>query len=101
MRWFIFVVLIVAQISVSFCEKARFDNYRVYSIKIENENQLQILQELENNPDGVIFTKAPFAVNIYAEIVVPPHKFADIFELLQENKFENEMKSDDLQRCIH
>lgn len=97
MRWFILVVICV-KISVIFCEKARFDNYRVYSIKIENEKQLKVLQELESNPDGFIFTEAPIAVKYSAEIVVPPHKIADINEFLEEFEFESDIKNHDLQR---
>lgn len=36
-------------------EKARFDNYRVYQISIENDEQLELLQQIENYPDGVSF----------------------------------------------
>ena len=41
--------------SVSCVEKARFDNYRVYEISIENEKQLELLQEIERFPDGVSY----------------------------------------------
>lgn len=35
------------------CEKARYDNYRVYEIFIENEDQLKLMREIENYPHGV------------------------------------------------
>jgi hypothetical protein len=35
------------------CEKARFDNYRVYEILIDNEKQLELMKSIENYPDGV------------------------------------------------
>lgn len=57
-----------------YAEKARFDNYRVYSAKIRNERQLELLQGLEAKQDGIIFFEAPFAVHKSAELVVPPHK---------------------------
>lgn len=34
-------------------EKARFDNYRVYKVKIENEDQYKIMKYLEENSDSV------------------------------------------------
>jgi hypothetical protein len=34
-------------------EKARFDNYRVYELNIENDDQLNLMKEIDNNPDGV------------------------------------------------
>ena len=40
---------------VSCVEKARFDNYRVYEINIENEKQLELMKEIERFPDGVSF----------------------------------------------
>lgn len=42
-------------LSVSCVEKARFDNYRVYEISIENEKQLELMQEIERFPDGVSY----------------------------------------------
>lgn len=34
-------------------EKARYDNYRVYEIFVENEDQLELMKQIENYPDGV------------------------------------------------
>lgn len=47
-------------------EKTRYDNYRVYSILVENEQHLKILQDLENSSeDGVsiIFSQNIFFLN--------------------------------------
>lgn len=45
------VLLCFAAVKAS--EKARFDNYRVYEIYIENDQQLELMQHIENYPDGV------------------------------------------------
>lgn len=34
-------------------EKARFDNYRIYSVKIDTTEQLTQLQDLDRHLDGV------------------------------------------------
>lgn len=34
-------------------EKARYDNYRVHEIFIDNEEQLKLMQEIDRYPDGV------------------------------------------------
>lgn len=34
-------------------EKARFDNYRIYNVKIDNTEQLHQLQEIDMHLDGV------------------------------------------------
>lgn len=47
------VILFAFVFAVTAVEKARYDNYRVYSIFVENQEQLNLLKEIENNPDGV------------------------------------------------
>lgn len=46
-------LLALACVSSAFAEKARYDNYRVYTVAIQTEKQLETIQSLENNPDGV------------------------------------------------
>lgn len=38
---------------ISHAEKARFDNYRVYDIQIENVDQLKALRQLADTSDSV------------------------------------------------
>lgn len=51
-----FFVLLCA-FSVEPAEKARFDNYRVYEILIETDEQLELFKAIENYPDGVSETE--------------------------------------------
>jgi hypothetical protein len=39
--------------SATLAEKARYDNYRVYSLNVETKEQLEVLQAIEEYPDGV------------------------------------------------
>jgi hypothetical protein len=39
----------------SHAEKARFDNYRVYEVSIENSDQLKALRQLADTSDSVNF----------------------------------------------
>lgn len=52
MKQFLGIVLL-AVIALASAEQARFDNYRVYTINIGNEKQLEILKTIESYPDGV------------------------------------------------
>lgn len=79
-------------------EKARFDNYRVYSIDVNNDEQLEVLKELENHRDGLLFLIPPIDNQTRIEIVIPPHKFADISELCEQHDMEHEIKIENLQR---
>lgn len=91
------VAIFVACFVVALGEKARFDNYRVYSVNIENEEQLKIFQELEAHPDGILFLESPTSVGQIVDLVVAPHKFADIDELFKEYEIKNRIKTSNLQ----
>lgn len=93
----IVVTILIASLVVVLGEKARFDNYRVYSVNIENVEQLNVLRELETYPDGISFRMMP-KVGQMIDIIVPPHKLADISELFVSYKFENQIKTADLQK---
>lgn len=94
----LFVVAIVVACFVgAFGEKARFDNYRVYSVNVENEEQLKILNDLEAYPDGTMFLESPTGVGQIADLMVPPHKFADIAELFEAYEIKNRIKTANLQ----
>lgn len=48
-------IFLFAICAVNSLEKARYDNYRVYQIEIDDDKQLQLLKEIETYPDGVGF----------------------------------------------
>lgn len=97
MKFFVLGVLFANFILV-YCERARYDNYRVYSIDIENEKQLKVMKDLETFPGGVRFIDTPIAVGQTLELVVPPHKFADISEIIKTTKLKSNIRSKNLQR---
>lgn len=49
-RCWIFAAVCLA---VNAFEKARYDNYRVYKISIQNQQEVELFVEIENFPDGV------------------------------------------------
>lgn len=97
MKAIIFIVLLVFVV-LSLSEKARFDNYRVYSIEVETDEQLKVLKEIENQQDGLLFLMPPTATQTLVELIVPPHKFADISEICEKFQMKNDLKIDNLQR---
>lgn len=52
MKWLSGFVIFLT-IALALAEQARYDNYRVYTLNIKNNIQLDALQQIENNPDGV------------------------------------------------
>lgn len=97
MRSFILAILISCLVIV-FGEKARFDNYRVYSVNIENLAQLKVLNDLEAYPDGILFLDSPTIVDQKATLIIPPHKYADIAELFETYQIENHVRTHNLQK---
>lgn len=93
----VLVVLLIA-VNVIAIEKARFDNYRVYLIEVENDEQLQVLQKLESHQDSLQFIMPPTINQTSVEVIVPPHKFADFSELCDKYQMKNEIKIENLQR---
>jgi hypothetical protein len=49
------ITLIAFFVTAINCEKARYDNYRVYEIFLEDKTHLDLMHEIEKYPDGVIF----------------------------------------------
>lgn len=51
-----YLIVLVALFGVGSFEKVRFDGFQVWSLKIDNEQQLQLLQEIQRSSDsGVSF----------------------------------------------
>lgn len=98
--WLLAFFLVLSNLSMSICDKARFDNYRIYSVKIETEEQLKLLQEFANFQTEVVFLEPPTVIGISVEILVPPHKFADMSDLFQTYGLKAEIKVNNLQRLV-
>lgn len=92
------ISLLFTSFLITYGEKARFDNYRVYSVEITNESQLKLLQELDSIQTGISFMKMPMAIGKTVEIIVPPHEFAKISVLFGEYEMKNWLKIENLQK---
>lgn len=70
---------------------ARFDNYRVYRITFETEQQVKIFQELEQQSDSCTFYGHARAPGQKLTIMVAAHKIADVADLLERFHVEHEV----------
>ncbi|KAJ6648921.1 Zinc carboxypeptidase A 1 [Pseudolycoriella hygida] len=94
------IILGLALLSIAMAiEKARFDNYRVYSINVDTVEQLKELRKLDGNSDGFEFWKLA-DVGKEADLMVPPHKFADFEEMAQALKLNYYLKIQNVQALI-
>ncbi len=84
---------------VTAVEKARFDNYRVYSFHVNTVEQLSELKKLDGNSDGFEFWKLA-DVGREADLMVPPHKFADFEELASALQLSYYLKIRNVQEYV-
>lgn len=70
---------------------ARFDNYRLYHITFESEQQVKIFQELEQKSDSCTFYGHARAPGQKLTIMVAAHKIADFADLLERFNVEHEV----------
>lgn len=95
------------QLVIAFClvfglvmasEKASFDKYRVYSIDVETDEQLQGLLQLQKSPlIGIDFWKSPSGIGRRSDIMVPPHQIAAFNELTEKLKLSKRVMVENVQ----
>lgn len=97
-----FVLLaILGALAVASAAPDRFDNYRVYSLKIENEAQresLEALREVLTKP--VDFWKGSNQVTAMADIMVAPEDQIAFEAVLLKDNFKWQLKIENVQELI-
>lgn len=81
-----------------FGEKVRFDNYGVYSVVVENDQQFNVLRQFESGHDGISFLETPTGTHQKTELLVPPHQFAKMSDFFQSQGIKNHLKIHNLQK---
>lgn len=71
--------------------KSRYDNYRLYHVHFENDEQVKVFQELEERSDSCIFIGHARAPGQKLSILVAAHKVADVTDLLERFNVEHEI----------
>ncbi|XP_055711146.1 zinc carboxypeptidase-like [Phlebotomus papatasi] len=83
------------------CEKARFDNYRVFTVGVESEDQINVLLDLERmSSSGYDFWTSPTKIGRSVDIMVPPHKSAEFEEVMTTYQFATTLKVENVQELI-
>lgn len=91
------VVLLAITSSLSLAETIRFDNYRVYSLNISDEQQLQQLRQLQGSV-GYDFWRPADVVGATADIMVAPHKLAEFTNIMDTMRVQSHLMVDNVQR---
>lgn len=78
-----------------YCEKYRYDNHYVYSIKAKKD-QIDILNKLENS-NGILYMN-DLSIHQPFEIVVEPEEVANVTRLFREFDIDYKIQTKNLQR---
>jgi len=93
----IFVVIFMA---TAVCSKQlTFHNFKVFSVKVETEEQLKVLGDLETDEFGYSYWKEPIFGRT-ADLVVPPNKLSDFNALVGTLNLNSTLKISNIQDLI-
>uniref|UniRef100_A0A1B0DHR3 Zinc carboxypeptidase A 1 n=1 Tax=Phlebotomus papatasi TaxID=29031 RepID=A0A1B0DHR3_PHLPP len=92
------VFSVVILLAFSSAEKVRFDNYKVYKVQIDNEEQLHVMHEIEKAAfSSYDFWRSPSYVGNPVEIMVAPHKLSEFEEIMESLKYDYILKITNVQ----
>lgn len=98
MKWTVAFATLLGLASV-WAAPARFDNYQIYNVAIDNEAQLLALQSLAAT-EPQIFLDEPFKVGQSLEVVIAPHQQQSFDELTHTASLNRSLLVNNLQKLI-
>lgn len=94
MKFQLTIVLLLA--ASCFATKARYDNYKLYSLQLKTEEQAKMVVELEHSTDAYDFwTGASLSQD--TDVMVPPHKFGEFEDFLDRFNIDFHIKVENIQ----
>lgn len=93
------VFVIIFLTTFVWARQLTFHDFKVFSVKVENDEQLQFLKNLENDDDGYSYWKDPI-LGRDADIVVPPNKLNDFNALASALNMNYTLKIANIQRFV-
>lgn len=88
-----FVLLMAAS---CFAAKARYDNYKLYSLQLSTEEQAKAVVELEHNTDAYDFWSGASLVRD-TDVLIPPHKLGEFEDFLERFNIQHHIKVENIQ----
>lgn len=74
----------------------RYDDYKLYTVKVENKNQLNVLYKIEAQIDGYLLWELP-VIGRDVDILVSPDNYLNFMEIILRYNFTNELKIENFQ----
>ncbi|XP_045453066.1 zinc carboxypeptidase-like [Melitaea cinxia] len=87
-------------ISLAACEKFRFDNYSLFKILPENDQQYKVLQDVQRDDSRFDFWTDPLPLREFVNVMTSPGDKADLEEILQKHGIKYEIVMKNIQEAI-
>ncbi|XP_063241177.1 zinc carboxypeptidase-like [Bacillus rossius redtenbacheri] len=97
--WLVRIALLAAALAAAQGAGARFDNYRVYSVRPVSPAQLAALSRLHGESSGLSFW-TDVAHNRSVHVMAPPHMFPEFEEMVASLGMDFEVYIEDVQKLI-
>ncbi|XP_055697296.1 zinc carboxypeptidase-like [Phlebotomus papatasi] len=95
------VFSVVMFLAFSNAEKLRFDNYKVYKVQVDNEEQLKVMHQIERAAfSSYDFWRSPSYVGNPVEVMVAPHKLSEFEDIMSFLKFSYSLKIANVQELV-
>lgn len=91
------LAVILCLAATCFAAKSRYDNYKLYSMQLQTEEQAKAVVELEKYTDAYDFWSAPSLVRD-VDVMIPPHKIAEFEDFLTRFSIPFHVKVEDIQK---
>lgn len=99
MQFLTAIAVLAFAVSATLATRARFDNYKVYSVHVESDEHQEHLTNLQHASNDYSMWNA-IRVGRSADIMVPPHKTAEFHELVSALNLNTTLKVENVQHLI-
>ncbi|KOX71863.1 Zinc carboxypeptidase A 1, partial [Melipona quadrifasciata] len=93
-------LIFVALVALATAEKVKYDNYQVFRVTPQTEEQVEVIRNLEEISDGFSFWKGPSTVQNHADVMVAPHKIPDFQDIMKKFDIPYDTYVSDVQALI-
>lgn len=91
------IVLLLA--ASCFAAKSRYDNYKLYAMQLNTEEQAKALINLEEGTDAYDFWSEPSLVRD-VDVMIPPHKIGEFEDFLSRFNISFHIKVENIQKLV-
>lgn len=94
----IFIGILLAAAVAASADKMRFDHHKIFNLKVESEEQMNILRQLEETAaEGeYVFGDSP-VVGRDVDVVVPPHRLYEFKGIMNHFDIVHKLEVENLQ----